>query len=294
MALRFEDDFLKKLEYLHVVSKRAFAGQNRADRLAREARPRARVRRPPAVRARRRLPPHRLEGLQAAGPAAAAAVRRRAGPADLPVHRRQPVDGASRRSSTRRGGIAAALCYIGLAHLDRVTILPFGGELGDETHAGPRQGPHLPRVRAARADGGRRARPICAQSFKEFASRTRQQGWRSSSPTSSIRTGFEPGLKMLASLGTRRLRRARRVASATAIRARSARCGSWTPRPASCATSTSRRALAAAYARGLAGARRASSSASAAATTSATCAPTPSAPFEEIILKTFRKGRFLA
>src|SRR6185503_15251976 len=34
MALRFEDDFLKKLEYLHVVSKRAFVGQNRADRLA--------------------------------------------------------------------------------------------------------------------------------------------------------------------------------------------------------------------------------------------------------------------
>src|SRR4029453_8166069 len=33
MALRFEDDFLKKLEYLHVVSKRAFAGQNRADRI---------------------------------------------------------------------------------------------------------------------------------------------------------------------------------------------------------------------------------------------------------------------
>ena len=33
MALRFDDDFLKKLEYLHVVSKRAFAGQNRADRL---------------------------------------------------------------------------------------------------------------------------------------------------------------------------------------------------------------------------------------------------------------------
>ena len=32
-SLRFEDDFLKKLEYLHVVSKRAFAGQNRADRL---------------------------------------------------------------------------------------------------------------------------------------------------------------------------------------------------------------------------------------------------------------------
>src|SRR4051812_5840935 len=34
MALRFENDFLKKLEYLHVVSKRALAGQNRADRLS--------------------------------------------------------------------------------------------------------------------------------------------------------------------------------------------------------------------------------------------------------------------
>ena len=33
MALRFDDQFLKKLEYLHVVSKRAFAGHNRADRL---------------------------------------------------------------------------------------------------------------------------------------------------------------------------------------------------------------------------------------------------------------------
>ena len=33
---------------------------------------------------------------------------------------------------------------------------------------------------------------------------------------------------------------------------------------------------------------------SAAATTSATCAPMPSAPFEDIILKTFRQGRFLA
>ena len=33
MSLRFDDEFLKKLEYLHVVSKRALAGQNRADRL---------------------------------------------------------------------------------------------------------------------------------------------------------------------------------------------------------------------------------------------------------------------
>jgi uncharacterized protein (DUF58 family) len=33
MPLRFDDEFLKKLEYLRVVSKRAFAGHYRADRL---------------------------------------------------------------------------------------------------------------------------------------------------------------------------------------------------------------------------------------------------------------------
>ena len=32
MSLRFQDQFLKKLEYLQVVSRREFAGRNRADR----------------------------------------------------------------------------------------------------------------------------------------------------------------------------------------------------------------------------------------------------------------------
>ncbi|HCH37389.1 MAG TPA: DUF58 domain-containing protein, partial [Acidobacteria bacterium] len=32
----FDGDFLKKLEYLHIVSKRAFAGQFRAERRAKK------------------------------------------------------------------------------------------------------------------------------------------------------------------------------------------------------------------------------------------------------------------
>ena len=67
-----------------------------------QARPRPGVRRSPRLHAGRRLPAHRLEGLQAAGPAAAAAVRRRTGPADLPLHRCEPVDARSRPSSIRR------------------------------------------------------------------------------------------------------------------------------------------------------------------------------------------------
>ena len=38
MPLRFQDDFLKKLEYLHVVSKRAFVGQSRAEGVTEAAR----------------------------------------------------------------------------------------------------------------------------------------------------------------------------------------------------------------------------------------------------------------
>ena len=125
MALRFEDDFLKKLEYLHVVSKRAFAGQNRADRLT----------------------PKRGRGLEFAD-------HRQYTPGDdfrhidwkaykrlnrlllrlfdeerdLPIYlmldASRSMAEPAKFDMARR--IAAALCYIGLAHLDRLTILPFG------------------------------------------------------------------------------------------------------------------------------------------------------------------------
>src|SRR4029079_19191797 len=36
--------------------------------------------------------------------------------------------------------IAAALCYVGLAHLDRLTIIPFGDDLGRESSPGRGKG----------------------------------------------------------------------------------------------------------------------------------------------------------
>ena len=36
MALSFDSDFLKKLEYLHILSKRVFAGQFRAERISKK------------------------------------------------------------------------------------------------------------------------------------------------------------------------------------------------------------------------------------------------------------------
>jgi uncharacterized protein (DUF58 family) len=199
MALRFEDDFLKKLEYLHVVSKRAFAGQNRADRLT----------------------PKRGRGLEFADHRQYApgddfrhidwkAYKRlnrlllrlfdeeRDLPIYLMVDASRSMSEAAKFDMARR--ITAALCYIGLAHLDRLTILPFGNHLGQETSPGRGKGrifrvfEMLERLEAAGATDLR-------QAFKEFASRPRQTGLAVVISDFLDPGGFETGLKILRTIG---------------------------------------------------------------------------------------------
>jgi uncharacterized protein (DUF58 family) len=174
MPLRFEDDFLKKLEYLHVVSKRAFAGQNRADRLT----------------------PKRGRGLEFADHRPYAPgddfrhidwkaykrlnrllLRLFDEERDLPIYLMIDVSRSmaepAKFDMARR--IAAALCYIGLVHLDRLTILPFGSGLGRESSPGRGKGrifrvfELLERLEAAGPTDLR-------ESFKAFAARPRQMG----------------------------------------------------------------------------------------------------------------------
>src|SRR3954471_24468510 len=174
MALRFENDLLRKLEYLHVVSKRAFAGQNRADRLT----------------------PKRGSGLEFADHRPYAAgddfrhidwkaykrlnrllLRLFDEERDLPIYLMLDVSRSmaepAKFDMARR--IAAALCYIGLVHLDRLTILPFGRGLAHEWAPGRGKGrifrvfEQLERMTA----GGE---TDLRASFKEFASRSRQLG----------------------------------------------------------------------------------------------------------------------
>src|SRR3954471_11323207 len=174
MALRFENDFLKKLEYLHVVSKRALAGQNRADRLS----------------------PKRGRGLEFADhrPYAAGDDSRHIDwkayqrlnrlllrlfdeERDLSIYlmldvSRSMADPAKFDMARR---IAAALCYVGLAHLDRLTIIPYGSDLGHESSPGRGKG-RIFRVFDAleqlEAAGPTDLRAAC----KAFASRPRQLG----------------------------------------------------------------------------------------------------------------------
>ena len=199
MALRFEDDFLKKLEYLHVVSKQAFAGQNRADRLT----------------------PKRGRGLEFAD-------HRPYAPGDdyrhidwkaykrlnrlllrlfdeerdlsiyLMLDTSRSMAEPAKFDQARR--IVAALCYIGLVHLDRMLILPFGRGLGDESSPGRGKGrifrafEMLERLEAAGPTDLR-------ESFKEFASRPRQLGLTVIVSDFLDPGGFEQGLKILRTLG---------------------------------------------------------------------------------------------
>jgi uncharacterized protein (DUF58 family) len=199
MALRFDNDFLKKLEYLHVVSKRALAGQNRADRLS----------------------PKRGRGLQFADHRPYAAgddyrhidwkaykrlnrllLRLFDEERDLSIYLMLDVSRSmaepAKFDMARR--VAAALCYVGLAHLDRLTIVPFGRGLRHESSPGRGKG-RIFRVfeslEGLEASGPTDVRESC----KAFASRPRQLGLVVIISDFLDPLGFESGLKILRTLG---------------------------------------------------------------------------------------------
>jgi uncharacterized protein (DUF58 family) len=199
MSLRFDDQFLKKLEYLLVVSKRAFAGHNRADRLT----------------------PTRGRGLEFADHRPYTAgddfrhidwkaykrlnrllLRLFDEERDLPIYlmidSSRSMAEPAKFDMARR--IAAALCYIGLVHLDKLTILPFGRGLGQESAVGRGKG-RIFRVfeQLERLEAG--GETDLRESFKEFASRPRQLGLTVILSDFLDPGGFEAGLKILRTLG---------------------------------------------------------------------------------------------
>jgi uncharacterized protein (DUF58 family) len=96
--------------------------------------------------------------------------------------------------------ITAAMCYIGLAHLDRLTILAFGNGLSTEWTPGRGKGrifrvfEMLERLEPAGPTDLR-------ESFKEFAARPRQLGLAVVVSDFLDPAGAEGGLKILRTLG---------------------------------------------------------------------------------------------
>jgi uncharacterized protein (DUF58 family) len=199
MALRFENDFLKKLEYLRVMSKRAFAGQNRADR---QTPKRGRGLEFADHRPYSSGDDFRLIDWKAYKRIGRLLLRLFDEERDLPIYLMldcsKSMAEPAKFDMARR--IAAALCYIGLVHLDRLTLLPFGQGLGDESSPGRGKGrifrvfEQLEKLEPAGPTDLR-------ESFKEFASRPRQNGLTVIVSDFLDPGGFEAGLKILRSIG---------------------------------------------------------------------------------------------
>jgi uncharacterized protein (DUF58 family) len=194
---RFDDRFLTKLEYLRIVSRRAFAGRDRADRLSRKRgrglefadyRPYAHG---DDVRHIDWKAYKRLNRLL---------LRLFDEEQDLSIYLFLDVSASmsnhGKFDQARR--IAAALCYIGLVHMDRISILPFGARLLPETVPGRGRSRIFP-VFAALDRLTSHGHTDLAHSFRQFASRARQRGLAIVISDFLDPSGFEAGLKMLAS-----------------------------------------------------------------------------------------------
>ncbi len=203
MAIGFDSDFLKKLEYLHVVSKKAFAGQARAERLT----------------------PKRGRGLEFADYRQYSAgddfrhidwkAYRRLGrlllrlfdeEQDLPIY--LLIDASQSMAPAGHGPekfeqslrLAAALCYIGLAHLDRVTIMPFDTTVREERLAGQGKG-RIFRVFEMLEQIKTGGSTNMSDAFKSFAARGRRAGLAVVISDFLDPQGYETALKMLQARG---------------------------------------------------------------------------------------------
>jgi uncharacterized protein (DUF58 family) len=199
MPLRFQDDFLKKLEYLQVVSRREFAGRNRADR------------RTPKKGRGIEFADHRQYARgddfrhidwKAYKRVNRLLLRLFEEEQDLPIYLILDVSAsmaeAAKFDLARQ--IAAALCYVGLVHLDHLTILTFTQGLVHESSPGRGTGrifrvfELLERLEAAGPTDLR-------ESLKAFASRPRPVGLAVIISDFLDPGGFEAGLKTLRTLG---------------------------------------------------------------------------------------------
>jgi uncharacterized protein (DUF58 family) len=199
MAVRFEDDFLRKLVYLHVVSKRAFAGQHRADRLA--------LKRGRGLEFADHRPYAQGDDFRHIDWKAYKRLNRLVlrlfdEEQDLPIY--LMIDTSRSMGEPAKFDMArqltAALCYIGLAHLDRLTLLSFGPGLGPEMSPG-RGKERILKVFALLEQLEPSGATDLRQSFREFASRPRQKGLAVIVSDFLDPLGGEAGLKLLRSLG---------------------------------------------------------------------------------------------
>jgi uncharacterized protein (DUF58 family) len=198
-AALFDAAFLAKLEHLRLVSTRACAGYGRGDRLGRN---RGRGLEFADYRPYAQGDDFRHIDWKAYKRLDRLLLRLFDEEQDLSVH--LLLDAS--RSMAEHGAfdlarrIAAALCYIGLAHLDRVALIPFDERLGADASIG-RTKPSIARV----FESLERLRPVGRtdlwQMATEFGRRTPRAGMAVVISDFLDPAGYERALRLLASMG---------------------------------------------------------------------------------------------
>jgi uncharacterized protein (DUF58 family) len=126
--MRFDEAFLKKLEYLYVVSRKVFSGRMRAERRTRKTGSGVEF-------ADHRDYTHgddlRYLDWSAYGRLDKLLLRLFEEEEDLHIYLLVDVSASMKNKLDYALKVAAALAYVGLAKLDRVSIVPFGGEQRD-------------------------------------------------------------------------------------------------------------------------------------------------------------------
>ena len=193
----FDDEFLKKLEYLNIISKRLFTGQMRAKRRTRK----------------------RGTGLEFADYRSYVSgddfrhldwkaylrlnrliLKLFEEEEDLPIYffvdssQSMNYGHPSKLDYARR--VAAALCYIGLANLDRVNIISFADGVKDELP--PQRGKgRIFKVFRFLSDAVPPGRTNAKASFKTYCTKTRRRGLAVVISDFFDQEGFESGLDVL-------------------------------------------------------------------------------------------------
>ncbi len=193
----FDEEFLKKLEYLHIVSRKVFAGAARAERHS------TKVGQGVEFADHRNYAPGddlRYIDWNVYGRLDRLLLRLFEEEEDLWIYFLLDGSGSMRFGRPAKFDYArrvvAALAYVGLANLDRVSIACFGDGLGarlDPTRGKGQIFKVLDFLRAARADG----RTATAQSLQAFVHRSKRRGLAVVVSDLYDPAGYEQGLDFL-------------------------------------------------------------------------------------------------
>ena len=157
----FDERFLKTLEHLHMVSRKVFAGNLRAERRTRKVGSGIEF---ADHRTYARGDDFRYIDWNLYGRLDKLLLRLFEEEEDLHIYILVDVSDSMAIGSPLPKlhyamQVGAALAYVGLANLDRVAIIPFGDRLHRPAAADARQEPHLPGVRVPRRSARSAARP---------------------------------------------------------------------------------------------------------------------------------------